>query len=238
MRAVDRDVARQERELTKQKADLAKAIEAEALAKSAFDAQGDDKALDAASKARITKERHERLVTSAESALASAQAAKAAQDRLDLAAQLEADRATLAAWTARCEPFIGAIIAADVEIDSAVLGAACVVAELSTVYARACDAANALGERVKDIPRPDLAEVRLETRRRLRDARVGREDLSQSWMASARDDWRTRDMTASELASYEAGSARARQEEAEIERQRGLQVAATMAAEQAKAGEK
>jgi hypothetical protein len=214
MRAVDKDLVRAEKELSKRHSEVAKAREEEETAKLTYDASGTDEDLDAASKARLRRERQERLVSSAEGVLASAQTARAAQDRVELGERLTQERAELGRFPEVVEPLISQIVALDRELDRLVTAAAISCAEAGQLLAVTRDHCHTLNQKTNDLPTVDLPTFRLALRRRLQEVRTAesREDLSASFLSSADPSWKLKGATAQEVASMEEMGARVKRE--------------------------
>jgi hypothetical protein len=202
------DVDRSAREVTKRSEELAAAKRAEADAIAAYDATGDDAgALEGASRARLRRERHERLLDQAEAALAAAKAAETAAKKAALAAMTDGEIVELEAWTSKLDT--AALLALDRELEKAVLVLVAQVADASDLFDRILDHSAALGRHYQG-ERPSVAAAKLILQRAVARARDAdrREDLAE-WLVSASTDWKDHDLPAEALAANALAAERA-----------------------------
>jgi hypothetical protein len=225
-----KDVERSRKEVAKREHELAAARVSEDDTKLTYDASGDDGDLESASKARLRRERCERVLASAREALARAEDVQRQVLREDMASVFEGERVALSSWAATLD--VAALVHLDRLVEAAVVAIAARVAEAMALHAQAAGHARELG-RMGDLPAaPDLASARLLVQQALAADRAQREgeDLSQ-WMQSASSRWQDRGLSAADVEASRAYGERQRQAAAAAaQASRGMQIAAVTGA--------
>lgn len=189
-----------ERELRERELSDARLAEEAAIAR--YDASQGEAEADGAAKARLARERVERLIAGTDAELTRARTMFDAEERADMIRLYELERGELASFLADLD--LAPFRALDAALEEAVLSVATQIVRAQDLHANASEHASKIGR--YDVPRRlSLADARLMVTRALATKREleKRDDLS-AWLQSGPISWKERDLNAAELEAQRA----------------------------------